>query len=109
MFHGFDSTSFLTSVLRRVEPSQAKGEFFFFFFGGSGALGIGGAQIPSLIREAEKVKGYAGGISEGGPDLDCSPFVTIGYPEKLKLNDVTKVIERFNTLSMREILEKGKK
>jgi predicted small integral membrane protein len=29
----------LLTLLQKVDPSQAKGEFFFFFFGGSGALG----------------------------------------------------------------------
>lgn len=45
------SSTLLLNFLQRVEPEQAKGEFFFFFFGGSGALGIGAAQVPKIAAE----------------------------------------------------------
>lgn len=45
------SSTFLLNFLQRVDPEQAKGEFFFFFFGGSGALGIGAAQVPKIAAE----------------------------------------------------------
>ena len=48
-----DGSSFLLNFLQRVEPEQAKGEFFFFFFGGSGALGIGAAQVPKIAAELD--------------------------------------------------------
>ena len=47
------SSSLLLNFLQRVEPEQAKGEFFFFFFGGSGALGIGAAQVPKIAKELD--------------------------------------------------------
>jgi hypothetical protein len=31
-----EASSMLTSILQRVAPSQAQGEFYFFFFAGSG-------------------------------------------------------------------------
>ena len=46
-----EGASMLVSILKRVPDSEAKGAFFFFFFAGSGALGIGGAQIPKLLAE----------------------------------------------------------
>ena len=45
------SSTLLLNFLQRVDPEQAKGEFFFFFFGGSGALGIGAAQVPKIAAE----------------------------------------------------------
>ena len=36
-----EASTLFTSFLQKVDPDQARGEFFFFFFGGSGALGIG--------------------------------------------------------------------
>ena len=49
-----DGTStLLLNFLQRVDPEQAKGEFFFFFFGGSGALGIGAAQVPKIAAELD--------------------------------------------------------
>ena len=47
------SSSLILNFLQRVDPEQAKGEFFFFFFGGSGALGIGAAQVPKIAAELD--------------------------------------------------------
>ena len=47
------TSSLLLNFLQRVDPEQAKGEFFFFFFGGSGALGIGAAQVPKIAAELD--------------------------------------------------------
>ena len=47
------TSSLILNFLQRVEPEQAKGEFFFFFFGGSGALGIGAAQVPKIAAELD--------------------------------------------------------
>ena len=47
--HNFaDVSTMMTSFLQKVDPDQARGEFFFFFFGGSGALGIG-AGFDNII------------------------------------------------------------
>jgi hypothetical protein len=46
-----NSGALLLSLLRKVNPTEAAGEFYFFFFGGSGALGIGFVQLPKLFDE----------------------------------------------------------
>lgn len=38
------------ALLQRVGIEQAKVEFYFFFFGGSGALGLGFAQVHSKLQ-----------------------------------------------------------
>ena len=90
-----ESFSLLTSFLQRTTKDQATAEFYLFFFGGSGALGIGGAAVPKILREYNSIKNYSGSVSEGGEDLDLSPLVTLGYPEPLKVKDVQKIIDNF--------------
>lgn len=93
MTSGIDSFTMLTSILQRVEPSQAKGEFFFFFFGGSGALGIGLAQLPKLIGEWNRIQDLKDGPTLGGEEMSLSPIATIGYPESVKTSDIQKIID----------------
>ena len=81
-----------TSYLINVPPEQAQKEFFFFFFAGSGALGIGAAQIPTLFRIQEKLSALGGGASKGGEEL--SGAFTLGFPEPLRVADVEEVIEK---------------
>lgn len=102
-----DATTLVTSFLRTVDQGQAKGEFFFFFFAGSGALGIGFAQIPKLISEGKRIKALAGGVSQGGSDLDINPIATFGFPEPLKEADVNKMIDAIP--SMNTMLAAGPK
>lgn len=102
-----DTSSMITSLLRRVDPSEAKGEFYFFFFGGSGALGIGFKQIPELLKEAETVKALANGKTLGGEALQCTPLATIGYPEPLRVADVQKIVDKMP--SMQKISDNGAK
>lgn len=74
------------------------GEFFLFFFGGSGALGIGGAQIPKLLDQFKAISALKGGVTLGGEDLDVSPIALIGYPEPLKTNDILSIINKFPSI-----------
>eukprot|EP00596_Hydrurales_sp_CCMP1899_P006209 CAMPEP_0119042806 /NCGR_PEP_ID=MMETSP1177-20130426/16174_1 /TAXON_ID=2985 /ORGANISM="Ochromonas sp, Strain CCMP1899" /LENGTH=221 /DNA_ID=CAMNT_0007009831 /DNA_START=259 /DNA_END=924 /DNA_ORIENTATION=+ len=88
------SSSLLLNFLQRVDPDQAKGEFFFFFFGGSGALGIGAAQVPKIAAELDFINKLGGSpTTKGGDDLDANFIATLGYPEPLKIADVQKVID----------------
>lgn len=102
-----ESFSFVTSFLQKVSSDQARTEFYFFFFGGSGALGIGAAQIPKILKEYASIKLLSGSKSEGGEDLDLSPLVTLGYPEAVKVNDAQKIIDSLPPAS--KILELGPK
>jgi len=81
------------SLLQKVDPARAKGEFFFFFFGGSGALGIGGVQIPKIVKSIEDVQALKGGPSLGGPALSINPVATWLYPEALSQADVEEVVK----------------
>lgn len=109
--HGvtLDDVSMLTSLFTSTtNKAQAKGEFFFFFFGGSGALGIGGAQIPKLLEEYNNVQKLGGSdITQGGPDLEASGLATIGYPEKLKQADIQQIIDEMP--DMQVVLDAGPK
>jgi hypothetical protein len=102
------SSSLLLNFLQRVDPDQAKGEFFFFFFGGSGALGIGAAQVPKIAAELDFINKLGGSpITKGGDDLDCNFIATLGYPEPLKIADVQKIID--DAPFVEKILAAGKK
>ena len=82
---GMEGASMLLSILKRVPDSEARGAFFFFFFAGSGALGIGGAQIPKLLEEYKEIAKLAGGPSNGGEDLSLNFAQSFGYPEPIKV------------------------
>ena len=100
--------SLLISLLQKVDKSQASAEFFFFFFGGSGALGIGGAQVPRLLAASEGLRARAGAPSEGGEELGVSPLATFGYPEPLKTKDIEKIIREFPESKKIQALAVGK-
>ena len=93
-----DSLSFFISALQKVSSDQATKEFYFFFFGGSGALGIGAAQVPKILNELNDLNSLKGGVSEGGENLPCNPLATFGYPEPLKTKDIIKIIKNFPTV-----------
>jgi hypothetical protein len=102
---GLESASTLVeAILQRVEPSMAGKQFWFFFFAGSGALGIGAAQIPKILKSYDDLKALAESpLTEGGDDL-LTPF---GYPQAVKVKDVEKVLQNLPTVE--KILEKGDK
>jgi hypothetical protein len=92
------------AILQRIEPSMAAKQFWFFFFAGSGALGIGGAQVPKILASFDALKQLAASpLTEGGDDF-CTPF---GYPEAVKTKDLQKIIEVLPTVDV--ILDKGAK
>lgn len=93
-------SSLLLNILQRVDPSQARSEFFFFFFGGSGALGLGFKQIPGLIAEYQKVQQLSGGVTKGGENLEISPLATIGFPEPLKKADIEDILNDFPSVDV---------
>lgn len=64
-----DGTAPLLSLITKyTDPETAKGEFLFFLLGGSGAGGIGLAQIPRIYNELSSIRALGGeGPTEGGP------------------------------------------
>ena len=82
-------------------------DFWFFFFGGSGALGIGGAQVPKILKELDQIKALGGKPSLGGPELDTNPLATFGYPEPLRVQDIESIFQ--NLPDVPTLLSKGDK
>lgn len=99
------ASTLVPAILRRVPPSEAQGAFIFFFFAGSGALGIGGAQIPKLVEEFNAIGALAGGATAGGETLDLNPVQSLGYKEDIKVQDVKNVLSCFPTVA--QIQEAG--
>lgn len=99
------ASTLVPAILRRVPPSEAQGAFTFFFFAGSGALGIGGAQIPKLIEEFNAIGDLAGGASAGGETLELDAVQSLGYKEPIKVQDVKNVLSCFPTVA--QIQEAG--
>ncbi len=87
------SYSFTECILKKVDIAEARAEFWFFFFAGSGALGIGIAQIPKILKIYSEISQLGGSdVTLGGEDAPTNPIATIGYPEKIKTNDITQII-----------------
>jgi len=103
-----DASTILPSLLVKTTAAAARTEFFFFFFAGSGALGIGGAQIPKLLKEYSDIAKLQGqGTSLGGPELEMNPVGSFGLPCKLKEADLRAIID--SAPSAKEILDAGPK
>ena len=100
-------TSLDLSILQRVDPERARGEFVFFFFGGSGAIGIGGAQIPKILAGYDELKALKGGPSKGGDTV--STVTTFGYPEDLKKDDLLAIINKTPPVETLQKLGAGSK
>lgn len=87
------STSNESILSPAVEAARQK--FWFYFFAGSGAGGIGAAQIPSMFREASVARATAGtGSSRGGDSLNVGPFVGLYYESDISVDDVIDVIQQ---------------
>jgi hypothetical protein len=79
-----------------VEAARQK--FWFYFFAGSGAGGIGLAQLPSMFREASVARATAGtGSTRGGSSLNVGPFVGLYYGADISVNDIANVVQQAPT------------
>jgi hypothetical protein len=94
------SSTILEALLQRVDPSLAKGEFYFFFFAGNGALSFGVTILPKILAEYRKIQALKGGVSAGGDDIGFNPLVSFSYPEALRVKDVTNIIEKIPAISV---------
>jgi hypothetical protein len=99
-------TEVLDGILGGSSPDEtlspaveaARQKFWFYFFAGSGAGGIGAAQLPSIFREASIARASAGtGSTRGGASLNVGPFVGLYYGSGISVDDVTDVIQRAPT------------
>ena len=76
----------------------ARQRFWFYFFAGSGAGGIGIAQLPNLFREADVARATAGsGATRGGAALNAGPLVGIYYASDISSRDVADAIAKAPT------------
>jgi len=76
----------------------ARQKFWFYFFAGSGAGGIGLAQLPTIFREAGVARATAGtGSTLGGAALNAGPLVGIYYDNEISQADVADVIAKAPT------------
>ena len=89
----FDSSTHLLSKLTQtVDRETAKGEFYFFFFAGSGAGGIGLAQVPRIYNELSGIRALAGeDPSEGGAAISGG-LSSLIYPT-IYAKDVEKCLK----------------
>lgn len=89
----FSSDETLSPV---VEAARQK--FWFYFFAGSGAGGIGIAQLPSLFKEAGVARASAGsGTTNGGAALNAGPLVGLYYDSEISAEDVKVAIAKAPT------------
>ena len=76
----------------------ARREFWFYFFAGSGAGGIGIAQLPKIFQQAGEARAKIGeGNTRGGASLDAGPLVGIYYDTEISKADVADAIEKAPT------------
>lgn len=103
----FEAASTLVpALLRTVSKTEATGAFYFFFLAGSGALGIGFAQVPKLLAEYSAIAKLQGlGKSLGGEGLSLGPIAGFGYPTELAKADVVSIITNMPTVD--QISAKG--
>ncbi|KAL3778853.1 hypothetical protein HJC23_001464 [Cyclotella cryptica] len=91
----FDGTSNLLSD-ESLSPAieAARQKFWFYFFAGSGAGGIGIAQLPAIFV-MPRPRGVAGvGPSRGGSPLNAGPLLGLYYNTEIALNDVLDAIQK---------------
>lgn len=79
-----------------VEAARQK--FWFYFFAGSGAGGIGIAQLPNMFNEAAVSRATAGtGPTKGGAALNAGPLVGLYYDTEISESDVADAIQKAPT------------
>ena len=79
-----------------VEAARQK--FWFYFFAGSGAGGIGIAQLPAIFRDAAASRSVAGtGPTKEGEALNAGPLLGVYYNTEIALEDVIDAIEKAPT------------
>lgn len=90
-------TNLLSDLSPEVEGARAK--FWFYFFAGSGAGGIGLAQIPSMFNEAAAARETAstGSPTKGGQALNAGPLVSLYYDNEISVADVNDAISKAPT------------
>ena len=87
---------------------EARGKFWFYFLAGSGAGGIGLAQVPAVFRDASSARAASaakrtprggGGAGGGGSatTLDAGPFVRLYYDSEIYAEDLVDAIRRAPT------------
>lgn len=102
------ASTLVPALLREVSKTEATGAFYFFFLAGSGALGIGFAQVPKLLAEYRAIANLKGqGETLGGEALPLGPIAGFGYPSELATADVVRIISKLPSVD--EISAKGKK
>jgi hypothetical protein len=98
------ASTLVPAILARVAPTEAQTSFFFFFFAGSGALGIGGAQVPKILDEFKEIGELSGDPSAGGKSFELNAVESFGYGD-IKEEDVKNILSCFPTVA--EIQAKG--
>ena len=90
-------THLLSDLSPEVEGARAK--FWFYFFAGSGAGGIGLAQLPSMFNEAAAARETAsiGSPTKGGEALNAGPLVSLYYDNDISVADVSDAISKAPT------------
>lgn len=88
------STTIIESLMQKVDPNLAKGEFFFFFLAGNGALAFGVQLLPKIFKQRLDIQNLKGGVTLGGEDLGFNIFAALSYPESLKVKDIQNIISK---------------
>jgi hypothetical protein len=110
------SSHFLASRLfnaevKDLDPDDARAQFFFYFFAGSGAGGIGLAQIPKLFTEIQQLQALSQEVGPsripGGKVLKTGPLVSFFYRAPLYEQDVLQVISKIPNDATNKIVAQG--
>ena len=56
-------------------------------------MGIGGAQVPKILKTLDEIKALKGDATLGGEALSLNPIASALYPEALSRADVQRVVD----------------
>eukprot|EP00585_Thalassiosira_rotula_P012245 CAMPEP_0196130660 /NCGR_PEP_ID=MMETSP0910-20130528/958_1 /TAXON_ID=49265 /ORGANISM="Thalassiosira rotula, Strain GSO102" /LENGTH=283 /DNA_ID=CAMNT_0041390009 /DNA_START=64 /DNA_END=912 /DNA_ORIENTATION=+ len=117
------TTAASTDEIILTSADYARQKFWFYFFAGSGAGGIGIAQLPTMFSDAAAARATAelsGSTTRGGATLDAGPLVGIYYDAEISMEDVADAIakapsaefissrsESLNYMASRGYIERG--